>query len=237
MFNSLLSVASRKRSVSLGLRSSSFFGVFAMTDQPFQDWKTTRALPASATHVHALGAITLLYNDLEYTMSLLLDQYLGAGQEIAEPIFVRLTNNQRIDIITGLANKLEKDEAALKAVLYALKCFGICGENRNILMHLIHDWSEGAKSDLFARKRSSDKSHDVFYLLSEQQLRKVADEMLATRQYIRGLDTYLYRQLLNRTGGRPTNYLKLTGPDSLPKKPPQPDKLIPHQPGPDQKNG
>jgi hypothetical protein len=201
-----------------------------MPGQPFQDWKTTTALPASATHVHALGAITLLYNDLEYTMSLLLDQYLGAGQEIAEPIFVRLTNHQRIAIIAGLANKLEKDKAALDAVLYALKCFSVCAENRNTLMHLIHDWSEAAKTDLFARKRSSDKSHEMFYLLSEQQLRKVADEMLATRQYVRGLDSYLYKQLLNRKGGRPTNYLKLAGPDSLPKRPPQPDKLTPHQP-------
>ncbi len=206
-------------------------------DDPFSGWKTASALTASAKHVHALGVITLLYNDLEYGMLSLFDEQLRADPEICEAIFVRLSNRERVDILRDLALKQESDPAVRDAVLYGVKCFDLCAENRNTLMHIIHSWSEWNKeNDLYGKKRSSDKSHDVWYLVTADELRKVADDMLATHQFVRLISMFLMRRRYEEKG--PTqNALVLAMPDTLPNRPAQPSKLNPLPPRQERENG
>jgi hypothetical protein len=197
-----------------------------MATEPFGDWKTGSVLLVSAKHLHALGAITLLYNDLEHTMALLLDDYLGAGQDVSEEIFVRLNNRSRVDVVRKLAEMKEKDPEAKNASLHAVTCFEICAENRNTIMHLVQQWSELLPANMIAKKRSSDKSRDVFYSLSADRLRQVADEMLATRQFVRGVSMFLYQRKMTEKDQRPPS----AKPPALPKTPPLPSKLSPLQP-------
>ena len=104
-------------------------------------------------------------------------------------------------------------------------------------MHLIHSWSErNEEDDLYGKKRSSDKSHDVWYLVTADELRKVADDMLAARQYIRLISMFLLRRRHEETG--PTqNYLVQTMPDTLPERPPRPSKLTPLPPRQESESG
>jgi hypothetical protein len=203
-----------------------------MADEPFSDWPTASAVAASAKHVHAMGTITLLYNDLEYAMSFLLDEYLEAGQEASEAIFYRLTNRERVDVLRELIRGKETDMAVQDLASHAVDCFDVCTENRNILMHLIHSWSEwNKKADLFAKKRNSSKTKDVFYFLTAAQLRKIADDMLASKQFTRFLSMRLYRRNLAKNGE--VAGLATTLPDTWPQKPPKPDKMNSLPPRPD----
>jgi hypothetical protein len=100
-------------------------------------------------------------------------------------------------------------------------------------MHIIHD-HQLPPSDLviLAKKKSSNKKKDVFYVLPVVDLRRVADEMKATYEFVMGLSLYSFRVWYEskdpstRTGVL-QEVIAAAGPNTLPEKPPRPDKLTP----------
>ncbi len=201
--------------------------------EPFEDWNTTTSLHASAKHVHALGAITLLYNDLEHGMSYVFSECISLAQSLSDSIYARLTNKERVDLLRELIAAKERDKSVAEACLHGIKCFEICAENRNTVMHLIQTWSDNrAQNILHAKKRNSDKSREIFYRISSDQLRQVADDILATRQFMRGVVMYLYWRQLQVSGQLKGHELEGRLPNTLPDKPPQPCKLNPLPPPP-----
>lgn len=196
-----------------------------MSNDLVSDWPGAHA--AEAMHLHAIGAITLNYNNLEFTLSFLLGDYLGVKQDTSELIHDRLNNRDRVDVLRNLIQASETDEEVREHALYGLLCFDICTENRNALIHAIHQATDEATTDLLTRKRSSDKSHDVLYRLSLAALRKVADEIYATLVFVLDITGYLHQRALApqvEASGEPLDETDLP---ALPRKPPRPDKLTP----------
>lgn len=180
-------------------------------------------LEASAAHVHAIGAIVLRYNQLEFSTVFLINSYLPLGS-LTEVIFDKLTNHERIDLLLSLAERQERDAAVQDRISVAARHFGICSENRNIIAHLIQTASKhtGPEAIILTRKKSSDKKRDVFYDLSKEELRRVAEEIQATLSYILDLTRYLHSRREAAIGaGKPL---------PLPKRPLPPCKLTPRPP-------
>lgn len=194
-----------------------------MQDTQISEWRLTYALDASADHVHALGAITMQYNLLEYSIVFLLDEYLKTPFSISEAVFDRLTNRQRIDLIRQTVETLEMDAVALSQVQHTLKCFEICCENRNTLMHAIHYNTNHLMQTLTFRKKSSSKSHDLFFTFTLEELRQVAEDMYHSLNHLIAVVKVLEAR-------NPTDRATISDDQTWPEKPAKPRKLNPHQP-------
>jgi len=227
-----------KRSSAPGSSSISVFFLGGLTmseDDPgkiFSDWPNADMFGVSAAHLHALGAISLTFNKLESAMSLVFTDYLKSSMEIGQAVFHRLNNNQRIDILRQLIDE-SPDETA-DCVRHAILCFEICCENRNTLAHIVQEqFTTHDEEFLHGRKKNSQKTQDLFFVLGLAELRRVADEILATYEFVIGISYYKFREWheLNYPG-KPINSLAgllPRGLNTLPDKPPRPNKLNPLQ--------
>lgn len=205
-----------------------------MNGSPFDDWPNSKTFGASAAHLHAFGAVNLLYNRLEDAMSTLFRDVLGGDQQIAEAMYSRLTNRHRIDVFRLLASNQSLSDDLRERLSHALLCFDICAENRNTLMHIIHDHHTEPRDWLMGKKKSSDKSRDLFYSLPVTEVRQVADEIKAVRDFAAAISLFLFRAWLEPQGEKVGHEelwraIKAAGPNTLPEKPPRPDKLTPLQ--------
>lgn len=176
--------------------------------------------PASLTdHIHALGIVAANYNTLESSFYSLFCEYFGISANSAA-LFAQFKNNFRIDTLKVVVEKYEKDPAVADAVFHFLKCYNICADNRNVLMHSLMDAHDQIEPDLVAKKptrNNPEKFTNLHFSLSA--LRKAADELWSVELYCG--DIYMF--LLTRRGDiPPADPYALT---ALPAKPALPDIL------------
>lgn len=194
-----------------------------MTSQLFSDWPLTRSIETPAEHLHALGVISLLYNQLERRLASIFAEYLGIDSPQCDAIFARLTNKDRSDTLRDLVPIKEGNAATQDRALFAVKCYDICTENRNILSHVIHDSVDATTRDMIATKWKRDTADDVLYRLPLAALRTFADEMARVTEFVNELAAHLFWRRFQQTGYADAPFAPTHVP--LPEKPPQPNKL------------
>jgi hypothetical protein len=124
--------------------------------------------------------------------------------------------------MTELVKHNEKDLALAEQVLFAINCYDICTENRNILLHATNANTNYETMVIELRKRASKNPlRELQFEVPLELLRRVADEMSQTLEFVSALWYFQFQK---------TNpYAHEQVP--LPEKPPNPHKLTPSQPG------
>ena len=199
--------------------------VVAMTeDYSLDDWPPEAERSVTVRHAHAYGLVTINYNVLEEGLRLLFTEYMPTVKETSNALSYMLNNRERVDAIRELV-AAEKEGETKKLVLFALKCFDICTENRKILTHAIFDQVDRTTETITVMKiASGGKKSPLLFELSLPELRRVADDMGALSEFVFDLIVYVKRRATRRTTERlPKDY----PPPALPQKPAQPRKLSP----------
>jgi hypothetical protein len=160
------------------------------------EWSGDYYGPGLSDHLHALGVVAANYNSLEGILYSIFSFYFR-DQERAGILFSQLRNNIRLDTLRAVAEGYESDPKVLEAVLYFSKCFHICSDNRNLLMHSIVDMVEIGDTILSLLKGAKNAPRDYKNLrFDAPTLRRTADEIWCLEHY--GIDLVFF--LLTRSG-------------------------------------
>jgi hypothetical protein len=170
----------------------------------------------SVAHVHAFGMIALSSAMMEEALTLLLVQLLHMKSQIAIPLVHKLTIRERSDLFRQLANEQHSEHGHLTGdLIYAIDCFEICNENRNILVHALYEGLDRVTATMKVSKRSKNNPLNEFKLeLSVPALQQTAEEL--------GNTVDLMLDLWFNLTHRPSN--------TLIRKPARPNRLSPTQP-------
>jgi hypothetical protein len=198
----------------------------AAADHPF-DWPSEGGRITDDAHIHALGQMTLLYNYLEETLAWIFIELFPAKKDFAEKLFHDANNRQRVDILREIVLHSEEDVDVRDCILFALRAFDICTDNRNILSHsVLVDTSEPQLSRIRLSKRRSKKLRElVDFDIPLSDLRGVADDIGRIFVFMILLLDFLTDRKDVRRGERMAEENNL-----LPEKPSQPRKLNPSPP-------
>jgi hypothetical protein len=170
-------------------------------------WDSLADHIAPAEYVHAVGALALAFNKLEFELYGLLGCFLP--EEAVPSVYYALHNAGRVDHITRMANRT-LSEAECSAVEYGLKCFNICAENRNLLIHAMPDIR--TRDAVCFVKAVPGKPGDLAeYYIPLEAIREAVTATVATDSYLGAL--VLEIMFHDEEGG------------PLPERPPQPRKL------------
>ena len=196
-------------------------------------WPSERDQIASVPYIHAFGQVTLSYNMMEIMMGNLFTTCVPMELDFAERLFHKLNNRERIDLLSALVRTNEKESEAREAILHCIRCYDICTDNRNILMHVTLDDLD-ATAVLLKKRASQDPTRDIIFHVPLTDLRLVADQIGQTFQYTYDLFIWLLRREAH--GFHLKGVTTLLGdlatvpPGPLPDRPPKPRKLTPYQP-------
>ena len=178
------------------------------------DWPSDSNKISDASHVHAIGQFALMYNALEEMFGFVWQCCFPANGDYSESLFHNLNNRQRVDMLAALSRFGEKDKGAQEFILYALRCFDICTDNRNTMLHAIKEHSSTADSLRLSKRAKNNPARTAYYELPLATLRRVADETAATLNL--WVDLFLWLEERRVGQNRP-----------LPDRPPQPYRLSP----------
>jgi hypothetical protein len=101
-----------------------------MTPKLEEAWPPYRI--GNADHLHALGAIAMAYNLLEFRM-----RELFALYSIGDDRFTKSNNFERLGMIRDAIDETTHPEVIKNDVRYFLDAYQTCTENRNVLMHSV----------------------------------------------------------------------------------------------------
>jgi len=169
-----------------------------------------------------IGKATLLWNRAEYHFERIIWSYTDAADRIGELITSSMGNVSKGKLLLRLVEKIETDEKIVDRLQHLVRCYDICRENRNIMIHgIIHD--DPASSETMLLKGKTFGGFSV-YEDAVSQLREAAEQIASIYDFCLAMDNYVWRPYqLNRFG-------EALPPLPLPEKPPLPRKLDPSQP-------
>ncbi|MFI4965809.1 MAG: hypothetical protein ACHP9T_10615 [Caulobacterales bacterium] len=131
-----------------------------MSDAP-EDWPVGTTLPGSTAHLVALGAFALWYNEFEMILYTFLRTYF-TGENVAARMFASMHNRGRVDLIKLLAAS-ENEPQMRDALDHAMKCFDICAENRNLVLHALPTRRGHAPEALTVLKATTSDPYRLHY--------------------------------------------------------------------------
>jgi hypothetical protein len=165
------------------------------------DWKFHKNLQ---DHMHAIGVISVNYNDLELVLYFMFHFFLNDYQSRVPPLlFAQLSNERRLNYM-GEFSKSYHSGRQKQVIDCFLEGFGVCAWNRNILMHSsmpeAQNIADAADPAVVLNKRSHGSYSSISRIenITVTRLRQIADEIAAYE----GLGWKLYVFLLaQRSGG------------------------------------
>jgi hypothetical protein len=189
-----------------------------MAHYPDDDWVRIRgAQPVPAELLEAVGALSLAYTELESCLYLFFGDFLRVPVAAQNLLFDMLHNRARADLVSALVSPYLPDPDELAAFKFGLKCFDICTENRNLIMHAnLWDRDDGG-AFVFAKATSGSQGYDVPFLIPVEGIRSAVASVVHTDTYL----TSLWLELSERRKRRRPK----RAPAPLPNRPPQPRKL------------
>jgi hypothetical protein len=178
-------------------------------------------------HLHALGVISLCYNQFEAMWSAVLAHY--AGETTAEFLLAgRVADDRRIATVLQYARTHEKESEILSRIEHVAVAYAVCSENRNILMHSHQNFFAQLKMSLdnqenkLALMKRSKAGKSLHFTFDLKLLRRVADDMHAGLDYLYVIsERLLFRDLWEKGKVVAPNYRE------WPKKALKPIKLVP----------
>jgi hypothetical protein len=186
-------------------------------------WPHKEHRTGSDAQLHAMGQISLIYNELEEWLSFLFEQLFPASLSASKSPYNRLNNRDRVDLLTETVEANEEDKILRDHILWALRCFDICNANRNTLLHARSEYYRNAKTFRLLKQARDDPTVDQEYPLRLSELRSVADDMARTLDFM----VYLHAHIHDLRP--PPNAILGPEPEPLPRKPPEPKRLIPRR--------
>lgn len=192
------------------------------------DWpRGQHIVRCPSEHVHAIGMVALNFNLMEETVRRILVQQINVPPKAAEKIAGGMTNRERVDTLLAIIESDQHGDEVICVVRAALHAFDICTDNRNILMHSNHLYSDVASgvTSLFKRSRG-DKSKGLIFDVNISDLREVADVTNDTINML--LDLWMYfetRLPLERRFPDDFMDVSTSPPSPLPREIPKPRKL------------
>lgn len=181
-------------------------------------WDRDLAHMGPREHIHAIGMFALCFNELEIALFAFLEHYLPDNAAARVHLFASLHNQARVDLIRRLA--AQEPDAEREAISFAMNCFGVCAENRNLLLHALPGGEHGDKIVVY-KEAVNERGFLKRYGFSLEELRSGAKATNAVALYMFALCEHL--RVCRETSARP-----MTGPrprPTLPQRPPQPRKL------------
>src|SRR4051812_2006551 len=97
------------------------------------DWPAYPIGPRDS--IFAIGVVSTKFAELESEMRFLFSTVFGLDREDGILIFARIGNEAIIDLTKRRLAKTERPQKIQDDVLYFVKAFEICKDNRNGLMH------------------------------------------------------------------------------------------------------
>ena len=97
------------------------------------DWPAYPIGPRDS--IFAIGVVSTKFAELESAMQFLFSTVFGLNREDGILIFAKIGNETAIDLTKRRLAKTEWPQKILDDVLYFVKAFEICKDNRNALMH------------------------------------------------------------------------------------------------------
>lgn len=208
-----------------------------MADYPWPQYSLT----PSKEHLYVLGVISLNFNLYEYSLIVLLEEYLPKA--VAAFLTDKLSNVERSRLIQLMVeNDKNCDQPLADAVEFILKHFATCADNRHTLMHsrpaIPSMATFGQREQLLELEKfkRGDPDKLLTFRLEIADLRRAADEMRAGFNFMIDLWRYLFDRQHHHTvlersvaDGIPEEYVaqNLAWP-TLPKTPPEPRRIDPH---------
>jgi hypothetical protein len=186
-----------------------------------KSWPDKEHRTGSDAQLHAMGQVSLIYNEIEQWLSFLFEQLFPAHLSASTSLYKRLNNRDRIDLFKATVELNEGDEILRDRILWALRCFDICNANRNTLMHARSEYDRNAKTFRLLKQARKDPTVDQEYPLRLSELRSVADDMARTLDFLVSLHGHIHDLR------PPPNAILGSEPEALPRKPPEPKRLIP----------
>jgi hypothetical protein len=171
--------------------------------------------------LHAMGQISLVYNEIEDWFSFLFEQLFPTEPDFAARLFHRSNNKDRVDVLKAIVSKSEPDHDIRDRALWALECFDICTTNRNVLAHARSEYEHRSSTMRLVKKSRADHNRTNYYPLKLKQLRDIADEMGAVLDFMVHLHEHIHDLR------PPPNAILGPMPEPLPDKPPKPRRLDP----------
>ena len=175
----------------------------------------------SDAQLHAMGQISLVYNEIEEWFSFLFEDLFPAERDFAAKLFHHSNNRDRVDLLTAVVDKNEPDDDIRDCVLWALQCFDICTANRNVLMHARSEHEHRSSTMRLSERHRNDPNRTKQYPLKLRNLREVADDMGALLDFMVHLHAHIHDLR------PPPNAILGPCPEPLPDKPPKPRRLKP----------
>ena len=77
---------------------------------PRAAWPDKEHRTGSDAQLHAMGQVSLIYNELEQWLSFLFEQLFPASLSASTSLYNRLNNRDRIDLLTATVEANEEDE-------------------------------------------------------------------------------------------------------------------------------
>jgi hypothetical protein len=102
---------------------------------PQDEWPSYRV--GDADYLHALGVVASVFNHLEFRFRSLFNLYVSLPTRMAFGLFAKINNQMRSDLASQALDYSEHPQPIKDHVRHFLTGYGICVENRNILMHSV----------------------------------------------------------------------------------------------------
>lgn len=183
------------------------------------EWEIALRAIGPQEHVQAIGAFALFYNALELALHGFFEFYLFDTPKAMSLLYARLHNRDRVDLIKSLASEHPRQEMT-EAIEYGMRCFDVCAENRNLILHGLHARTE--PEHLTLAKGSKDRPGVLKeYRFSLAEIQEAALAISRTESYLYALyDVLLEDHDFRRSGAQPG-----ASPPPLPDRPALPRKL------------
>lgn len=190
-----------------------------MAYYPDDDWVRIRGLlPVPAELLEAIGGLSVAYTELETCLYLFFGDFLRIPVAAQNLLFDMLHNRARADLVTAVVSPYLPDPEELAAFKFGLKCFDICTENRNLVIHAnLWDQDESG-AYVFSKATGGSQGYNVAFLIPLEGIRAAVASTVHTDTYLTTLWLELAERRKRRRGPK-------RAPSPLPNRPPQPRKL------------
>jgi len=159
--------------------------------------------------VFALGVVSVNYASLEFVLGAVFANVTGLTMNAATSLLPNISNHIRLQVMRDALSVIAWPTTVKGGITHFTNGFEILAENRNLLMH--SNLVAGV-NDRIALYKSNRRGETILTVIDPEELRRVADDMMAYRGY----GSILANLIASPSTLRPA---------ILPPKPPLPRKL------------
>jgi hypothetical protein len=178
-------------------------------------------------HIHAIGVLSVNFNNLEHQLLELFRLYCDAPSDVASFVFERLSATEhKLDFLKFLLKRRKSFNPKLhNAIIAFCDAYNICSKNRNLIVHSRINAYFPADGTLMLSKRTRARGADIHRDVDLEMIKTAADEIHSWSRYAHHIIFYVLRKRRARQKKYQKPGLKLVGPTTLPQILPPPVDL------------